>query len=161
MAKDLRSFLRRIEVNAPSELVRVSRPVSPVYELPGVLRKLQSEGRCPVVLFEAVEGSDLRTISNVLGSATLLAEALETTPTEMTRAYIDREDAGIPYEVVDTGPAQDVVIGADDVNLHEIPIVTNCGKDFRALHQRGNHNCPPSGNGQLQLRDLPDDGSLA
>ena len=59
----------------------------------------------------------------------MLAEALETTPTEMTRAYIDREDARIPYEVVDTGPAQDVVIEAGDVNLHEIPIVTNCGKD--------------------------------
>ena len=160
MPKDLRSFLNRVEVNAPSELVRVSRPVSPVYELPGVLRKLQSEGRYPVVLFESVEGSNLRTISNVLGSAGLLAEALETTPTAMTRAYIDREDARIPYEVVDTGPAQDVVIEGDDVNLHEIPIVTNCEKDSGALHQRGYHHRPPSGNRQVQLRHLPNDGPL-
>ena len=47
VAKDLRSFLKQVEANAPSELVRVARPVSPIYELPGVLRKLQSENRYP------------------------------------------------------------------------------------------------------------------
>jgi 2,5-furandicarboxylate decarboxylase 1 len=127
--KDLRSFLKRVEERTPSELVRVSRPVSPVYELPAVVRKLQSENRYPVVMFDEVEGTSMRAISNVLGSAGLLAEALETTPKEMTRAYIEREDARIPFEVVDGGPSQEVVIQGDDINLHELPIVTNCEKD--------------------------------
>jgi len=127
--KDLRSFLKRVEERTPSELVRVSRPVSPVYELPAVVRKLQSENRYPVVMFDQVEGTSMRAISNVLGSAGLLAEALETTPKEMTRAYIEREDARIPFEVVDGGPSQEVVIQGDDINLHELPIVTNCEKD--------------------------------
>lgn len=133
MAKDLRSFLKQVEEHTPSELVRVSRPVSPVFELPAVVRKLQAENRYPVVLFDDVIGTDMRAISNVLGSTTLLAEALETTPQEMTRTYIDREDARIPFEVVDGGPAQEVVIEADDVNLHEMPIVTNCEKDSGAF----------------------------
>ncbi len=129
MPKDLRSFLKRVEERTPSELVRVSRPVSPVYELPAVVRKLQSENRYPVVMFDEVEGTNMRAISNVLGSAGLLAEALETTPKEMTQAYIEREDARIPFEVVDGGPSQEVVIQGDDINLHELPIVTNCEKD--------------------------------
>ena len=52
MAKDLRTFLQRLEERAPSELVKVSREVDPVFELPGVVRRLQADQRYPAVLFE-------------------------------------------------------------------------------------------------------------
>src|SRR5262245_46559894 len=133
--KDLRSFLARLEQNAPEELVTIRKEVDPVYELPGVVRRFQADQRYPAVLFERVKGSPLRAISNVLGSTRLLAEALETTPDNLTQAYIDREDARIPYEVVGNAdaPSQQVVKTGDQIDLGQIPIVTNCEKDSGAF----------------------------
>lgn len=137
MPKDLRSFLARLEQRASDDLVRVTKPVSPVYELPAVVRKLQSERRYPVVLFDHVEGSRMRAISNVLGSVRLLSEALETTPAELTRTYIDREDARLPVQVVNDAPVHEVVLTGDDIDLGQIPIVTNCEKDSGAFISGG------------------------
>ncbi len=134
MAKDLRTFLRRLEERAPDQLLRVKRPVSVDLELTGVLRKLQSEQRYPAVVFERIQDKKLRVISNLLGNTRLLAEALETTPEELTRTYIEREDARMAVKEVSEAPSQEVVIGGDDVNLHEMPIVVNCGKD--QIHSR-------------------------
>src|SRR6266571_5645604 len=150
MAKDLRTFLRRLEERAPDQLLRVKRPVSVDLELTGVLRKLQSEQRYPAVVFERIQDKKLRVISNLLGNTRLLAEALETTPEELTRTYIEREDARMAVKEVSEAPSQEVVIGGDDVNLHEMPIVVNCGKDSGQfisagvttvrVTEAGNHN---------------------
>src|SRR6266487_1438499 len=150
MAKDLRTFLRRLEERAPDQLLRVKRPVSVDLELTGVLRKLQSEQRYPAVVFERIQDKKLRVISNLLGNTRLLAEALETTPEELTRTYIEREDARMAVKEVSEAPSQEVVIGGDDVNLHEMPIVVNCGKDSGQfisagvttvrVPEAGNHN---------------------
>jgi 2,5-furandicarboxylate decarboxylase 1 len=129
MTKDLRSFLAGLDEHARQELRRVKRPVDAEFELTAVLRKLQAENSYPAVLFENVKGRKLRVISNVLGSEQLLAEALETTPHELTRTYIAREDDRIPVDVVTEAPSQDVVITGADVNLWDMPIVTNCEKD--------------------------------
>src|SRR5215211_1712631 len=137
MAKDLRTFLRRLEERAPSELVRVQREVDPVFELPGVVRRLQADQRYPAVLFDNVKGSRLRAISNVLGSTQLLAEALETTVDKLTETYIEREDKRFPSEVVEDAPVQEVVLQGDDINLFEMPIVTNCEKDSGAFISSG------------------------
>jgi 2,5-furandicarboxylate decarboxylase 1 len=137
MPKDLRYFLSRLEDRAPDELVRVGRTVDPVYELPAVVRKLQAERRYPAVLFDSVAGSQLRAISNVLGSTQLLAEALETSVDALTQTYIDREDARIEPVVVTDAPVQDVVMTGDDVDLATLPIVTNCDKDSGAFISAG------------------------
>lgn len=150
MAKDLRAFLRRLEERAPDELLRVRRPVSVDLELTGVLRKLQSEQRYPAVIFERIQDKKLRVVSNLLGNTRLLAEALETTPEELTRTYIEREDARMAVKEVSDAPVQEVVITGADVDLHEMPIVVNCGKDSGQfisagvttvrVPEAGNHN---------------------
>lgn len=150
MTKDLRSFLTRVQDRAPDELATVSRPVSVEFELAAVLRKLQADNRYPAVIFENVADRRLRVVSNVLGSERLLAEALETTPHELTRTYIEREDARLPVEEVVDAPVHEVVIKGDEVDLHEFPIVTNCEKDSGAfitggittvrVPEAGNHN---------------------
>lgn len=137
MAKDLRSFLTRLEERLPQELLRVARPVDPVFELTGVLRKLQSERRYPAVLFENIKGRKLRVVSNLLGSTALLAEALETTVDRLTATYIEREDKRIPVDVVENGPVHDVVLTGDDIDLYEMPIITNCEKDGGAFISGG------------------------
>jgi len=137
VAKDLRTFLSRLEERAPEELARVSRPVGADFELTGILRKLQAERRYPLVLFEEIKDRKLRVVSNVLGSERLLAEALETSPHELTRTYIDRENARLPVEVVDRAPVQEVVLRGDDIDLYEMPIVVNCEKDSGAFITAG------------------------
>src|SRR6266540_4077990 len=136
MAKDLRTFLRRLEERAPDELLRVRRPVSVDLELTGVLRKLQSEQRYPAVIFERIQDKKLRVVSNLLGNTRLLAEALETTPEELTRTYIEREDARMAVKEVSDAPVQEVVITGADVDLHEMPIVVNCGIYRAQIHSR-------------------------
>lgn len=137
MPKDLRSFLKRLEENAPDELVRVEREVDPVYEIPAVVRRLQADRRDPAVLFEHVKGAKTRAITNVLGSTRLLAEALETTPDRLTQTYIDREDKRHPVQILGQGPVQEITITGDDINLYDIPIVTNCEKDSGAFISGG------------------------
>ena len=137
MPKDLRSFLKRLEEHAPDEFVRVEREVDPAYELPAVIRRLQADRRDPAVLFENVKGARIRAITNVLGSTRLLAEALETTPENLTQAYIDREDKRHPVQILGEGPVQEVTITGDDINLYELPIVTNCEKDSGAFISGG------------------------
>jgi 2,5-furandicarboxylate decarboxylase 1 len=137
MPKDLRSFLKRLEERTPDELVRVTREVDPVLELSGVVRRLQADQRYPAVLFDKVKGSKLRVVSNVLGSTALLAEALETTIDKLTETYIEREDKRFAFEEVTEAPSQEVVITGDDVNLFEMPIVTNNEKDSGAFISAG------------------------
>ncbi len=137
MPKDLRSFLKRLEENAPDEFVRVEREVDPVYEIPAVVRRLQADRRDPAVLFEHVKGSRIRAITNVLGSTRLLAEALETTPDKLTQTYIDREDKRHPVQILGQGPVQEITITGDDINLYDLPIVTNCEKDSGAFISGG------------------------
>lgn len=137
MPKDLRSFLKRLEENAPDEFVRVEREVDPVYEIPAVVRRLQADRRDPAVLFENVKGARTRAITNVLGSTRLLAEALETTPDKLTQTYIDREDKRHPVQILGQGPVQEITITGDDINLYDIPIVTNCEKDSGAFISGG------------------------
>jgi 2,5-furandicarboxylate decarboxylase 1 len=137
MAKDLRSFLAQVEKNLPSELRHVSRPVDSVFELTAVLRRLQAENRYPAVLFHKIKDRKLRVVSNLLGNEHLLAQALETTPHELTRTYIEREDDRLPVQEVTSAPAQEVVIKGDDINLYEMPIVVNCEKDSGAFITAG------------------------
>jgi 2,5-furandicarboxylate decarboxylase 1 len=161
MTKDLRSFLRDLEATAPGELEHVKRPVSVDFELTGVLRRLQSDSRYPAVVFENIADRKLSVISNLLGSEQLLATALDSTPYELTRTYIDREDARHPYEVVEDAPVQEVVVTGDDINLFEMPIVRNCEKDsgyfvtggitsVRVPDSDGKHN---SGIYRMQIHD--------
>src|SRR6266545_2057292 len=119
MAKDLRTFLRRLEERAPDELLRVRRPVSVDLELTGVLRKLQSEQRYPAVIFERIQDKKLRVVSNLLGNTRLLAEALETTPEELTRTYIEREDARMAVKEVSDAPGQFISAGVTTVRVPE------------------------------------------
>ena len=137
MPKDLRTFLKRLETQAPDQLVNVKREVDPVFEMTAVLRRLQADQRYPAVLYDKVKGSKLRAISNVLGNTQLLAEALETTVDKLTETYIEREDKRFPYEEVTDAPSQEVVLTGDDINLFEMPIVTNCEKDSGAFISAG------------------------
>ena len=106
MPKDLRTFIDQVAEAYPSSYLTTSREVDPRFELTGVLRKFQDEGRFPMVLFDNVKGCDVPVLGNALGSRDRLALLFDSDSKGLAHAYERRQGTMIPPETVDTGPGQ-------------------------------------------------------
>lgn len=137
MAKDLRTFMDQVDRRQPGGVRRVGREVSPQYEISAVLRKLQIRGEYPLTLFERVRGSDIPVVTNVLADNEKLALALEAPEEELLRTFIHRESNRIPPQPVKDGPVKERVFIGKDVDLHRLPLVTQCEKDGGAFITAG------------------------
>lgn len=129
MPKDLRTFINQVEERFPDDLIRVSRPVDPDLELTAVLRKLQDQGRYPMLLFEQVKDTDIPVLANALGSRDRLALLFETDPQRLGQAYAERQDRLIKPDLVPKGPVKDVVETGDNADLKSLPQIVHCGED--------------------------------
>lgn len=129
MAKDLRYFLKEIEDKQPSDYVRVKKQVDPKFELCGVVRKFQDEGRYPLVHFENVKGTGLPVVSNLFASASRLAIGFGARESSLLQDYMANEDRKIASKVVSDGPVKENVIKGDKLDLGFLPHITHCEKD--------------------------------
>ncbi len=129
MPKDLRTFLQQIHENNPDEYVEIEKTVDPLFELTQVLQKFQSLGRNPAVVFNHVEGSRHRVVSNVNASLRKLAAAFDSDEQNMMQEYIKREANLIPPIEVVRGLVQEIVMTDEAVDLGLLPIVKNCVGD--------------------------------
>lgn len=132
MAKDLRAFLKEIEAEEPDQLVRIKKEVDPHFEVTGVLAKLESERKFPIVIFENVKGSTLPVVTNVHADARRLFRAIgfkNGTLPEFIREYAAREEHPIEPVIVNDGPVQEVVLTGSDVDVTRLPILTYHEKD--------------------------------
>lgn len=130
MTKDLRSFIKLLETEAPREVVHVKREVDPKFELCGVLQRLEEMGKYQAVIFEKVKGSKFSVISNTFATPTKAALAVDCKSfPEACIEYVRREDHPIPPRIVKNGPVKEVVVKGDDVDLSKFPIVTHNEKD--------------------------------
>ena len=150
MPKDLRYFLSRLEERAPGR----ARPGRARPSTPCTSCQPSSAGCRPSVATRpscstAWQGSQLRAISNVLGSTRLLAEALETTGRgKLTQTYIDREDARIRATWSSrTRPSRTSCITGDDIDL----------ASFRSSRTATRTRVPSSARGITTVSD-PDTG---
>jgi 2,5-furandicarboxylate decarboxylase 1 len=129
MGKDLRDFLRTVEAQAPDLLARVSRPVSPRWELSALQRRLEADGQLPILVFDQVKGHDLPVVTNLFATKRHLALALGVTPAEVVGRFARAQEQRIPPRVVDTGPVKEVILTGADADLRTLPIVTHCEED--------------------------------
>ncbi len=129
MTKDLRSFLETVEARAPELLLRVGKTVSARWELSAVQKRLEADGRLPIVLFERIEGHGLPVVTNLFASKRHLALALDTAPETVVSRFAEAQQKRIPPRVVKTGPVQEVVLAGGAADLGTLPIVTHCEKD--------------------------------
>ena len=127
--KDLPSFLHQLRSAAPQDLVTVKKEVDPRLELAAVVKKLELEGRYPVILFEKVKGSRFPVVAGVHATRERLALALDSTASRIAEDYLKRRTALVPPVRVESGPAQQVVRTGDQVDLGALPIVTHCEGD--------------------------------
>lgn len=125
MKKDLRSYIKLLENQGPSEWIRINKKVSPKYEATAILFKLESEGSYPAVFFENLEGYPIPAITNLHATRRRLALALEARETELIDEYKKRENERIPPKLVQQGPIKEVIQVGKNVNLHELPLFTH------------------------------------
>ena len=116
---DLRQFLQRLEEEG--ELGRVQRPVELHYEIGAVCRKTL-DLRGPALSFEAIRGHKVPLVVNLFATRRRYAMALETTPDEIHKRWIERTQKPIEPVIVKTGPCKENIILGKDVDLRKFPI---------------------------------------
>ncbi len=115
--QSIRSFLASLE--AAGSLLRIGKTVRSHFELSALL-SLADAG--PAVLFEAVEGSSMPVVGNILNSRQRIAAALGVEPRAIMSSIHQAIRAPVPVAEASAAPVQAVVI--DDAPLHALPIPT-------------------------------------
>jgi 2,5-furandicarboxylate decarboxylase 1 len=125
MPKDLRSFIAELESKHPEEVVRVSKAISPRYEITALLTQLEKSKRFPLLFCENVEGCDAPVVINVQASRKLMALALECSAEELAAKFSERQGKPLAPVEVSEGPVHEVVKTGDDVDLTKVPLLTH------------------------------------
>jgi 2,5-furandicarboxylate decarboxylase 1 len=129
MNKDLRSYLDEMEALPPTEFAHVTAEVDPNLQLTGLQRRLQADGRFPVLLFEQVKGTALRVVVNTIATRERLGFLFGCDGQEVVDVYTARQAQLMPPVRVTDGPVREVVLVGDDANLLELPQIVHCGDD--------------------------------
>jgi 2,5-furandicarboxylate decarboxylase 1 len=125
MTKDLQTYLVELSEHRPDDLLAVSREVDPVFELTGVVARLEQESRFPAVLFRRVRGSRLPVLINLNATYERLALALGTTVQEMVPEFARRYANPLPVRDVAGGPVKEVVWTGDEADLEKLPFTVH------------------------------------
>src|SRR4030095_12634612 len=125
MPKDLRSFIAELESKSPEDIARVSKAISPRYEITALLTQLEKSKRFPLLFCEKVEGSDAPVIINAQARRRRMALAMECKPEELAVKFSERQGNPIaPVEISDA-PVHENVKLSDDVDLTKVPLLTH------------------------------------
>jgi 2,5-furandicarboxylate decarboxylase 1 len=125
--EDLQGLLERFE--RAGRLLRITTPVDPRFELPGVCTRLHRdpERRQQVALFENVVGHDMPVVGNLSDTREKVAFALECDVPGILWRGVRALDEPIAPVLVESGPCQEVVIEPPD--LRRLPLCTNSELD--------------------------------
>jgi len=124
---DLRQFISLLEDEG--ELRRVRRAVSTKFEIAAGIRKM-SDVKGPALFFEDVTGHDMPVVGGLFSTRrrALLALDVEDHATGNAR-FLRGLDEPVATVTVSSGPCQEVVKLADDVNLDTLPFPWYSAKD--------------------------------
>src|SRR6185436_7189057 len=109
VAKDLRSFIAELEAVSPEEVARVTKPISPRYEITALLTQLEKQKRFPLLICENVAGADAPVVINAQASRKLMALALQCRPEELASKFSERQNRPIAPTEVNAAPVHEVV----------------------------------------------------
>src|SRR4029079_7884178 len=125
MVKDLRTFIAQVESTHPEEIARVTKPISPRYEITALLTQLERSKRFPLLFCEKVNGSDAPVVINVQVRRNLVDFALDCRADELPAAFSARQSP--PLSPVDmlVAPVHEVVRLDEEVDLTRVPLLTH------------------------------------
>lgn len=129
MSKDLRYFLETLEKRNPELLLRIQKEVSPKWQVSSVQKRLEADGRLPVILFESIIGNDMSLVTNLFATKQHLAVAMDTCPENVVSRFEEAARHPIKPRAVEDGPVKDVVLKDNKADLRSLPLVTHCEKD--------------------------------
>jgi len=121
---ELRSLIRALDQQG--ELLHVSRPVNPQFELASLLK--QAEARRKAIVFSSVNGSEFPVVGGLLTDAKRFALGLGLANPERYTRELHRLQVAAALEnpqtplSVESAPCADVVITGDDVDLAGLPV---------------------------------------
>ena len=125
MVKDLRTFIAQVESTDPEEIARVTKPISPRYEITALLTQLERSKRFPLLFCEKVNGSDAPVVINVQASRKLMAFALDCRPEELAGTFSARQSQPISPVELSAAPVHEVVRLGEEVDLTRVPLLTH------------------------------------
>jgi 2,5-furandicarboxylate decarboxylase 1 len=124
----LRSYLQLLDEQ--DKLIHIKDPISKIYEIAGVLKKLEPQP----VLFENVQESEFRVVGNLFCGKNTFADYFGIPPQNiihsLTQAINHHQPPSrfeIDAKMGDVAPCQEVV--NTDPDLHELPILYHCEGD--------------------------------
>ncbi|MGH7871679.1 MAG: UbiD family decarboxylase domain-containing protein, partial [Candidatus Binatia bacterium] len=125
MAKDLRSFIAELEAKHPEEVARVTKLISPRYEITALLTQLERNKRFPILICENVAGSDAPVVINAQSSRKLMALALECKQEDLAARFTERQGMPIAPVEVTNAPVHEVADLGAEVDLTKVPLLTH------------------------------------
>ena len=125
MVKDLRTFIAQVESTHPEEIARVTKPISPRYEITALLTQLERSKRFPLLFCERVDGSDAPVVINVQASRKLMAFALGCRPEELAGTFSARQNQPLSPIELSAAPVHEVVRLDEEVDLTRVPLLTH------------------------------------
>jgi 2,5-furandicarboxylate decarboxylase 1 len=141
--QSLRGFLHMVETEYPDEIVRITEPIDPRFDMTAIVFELERAGKNPVVMIDRVNGYDIPIVTNVAANRRLLAACLGVDARELPGVFRERCQKYIPCETVAQAAWNDIVIEGDDVDLTKLPITLQFAVD----------GAPYITAGQLSARD--------
>jgi 2,5-furandicarboxylate decarboxylase 1 len=140
MAKNLRDFIKLLKEKAPEELMSGEKLVDSKFEATTLLRRLELEGKYPMVIFKnikTVKGkpSDYPLVINTFASRKKLALAIDLEPyqwkMELPFGLMQRYSKIIPPQLIDKkdAPVKEVVKREGEVDLLDYPIPVHHARD--------------------------------
>jgi 4-hydroxy-3-polyprenylbenzoate decarboxylase/2,5-furandicarboxylate decarboxylase 1 len=120
--RDLRSFLELLD--AKGDLVRISRPVSPLFEAAAGMRRT-SDLKGPALWFECVVGASMPVVGAVYGVKRRAVWGFETSEDGFGDKFMHGLRNPIEPRVVETGPCKEIVIRGDEADFGMLPVLTH------------------------------------
>ena len=111
MINDLREFLNLLE--AKKDLVHISRPTSPRFEIAAGIRKT-SDIEGPALLFDNVVGHSMPVVGGLYAVRRRAVWGLETTPDKIHSKIMECLKNHIPPRLVKNAPCKQVILTGDE-----------------------------------------------
>jgi UbiD family decarboxylase len=125
----LRHFLKQIESDDPSAVIRVKERVSLDYDMTTIVMELERNNRHPVVIFENVENHKMPVVANLFGTRRRHAMVFGVPEHDLIDTWANRSDVLIEPTLCDNGPIRDVELTGGDVDLARLPIPAHFAED--------------------------------
>jgi UbiD family decarboxylase len=125
MAKDLRAFIDQLSTQSPDDIVRITRAISPRYEISAVLTQLEKKKRLPLLYFENLTGHSAPVVINAQATRRLMALAMACQADELSRKFSERQATPIAPVETKKAPVQEIVELGDRVDLTQVPLLTH------------------------------------